>query len=112
MAENENNFENNVENISDSTESVSVSGKAEEKKSVKKTEPKKKAGAGQKLSRWFREMRSELKKVVWPTPKATVSNSGIVIGMILIVGIFVWVFDWLMKTGVWWVIGKFGQTGI
>ena len=28
--------------------------------------------------RWFREMRSELKKVVWPTPEKVAKNTGTV----------------------------------
>ena len=29
--------------------------------------------------RWFREMKSELKKVVWPNKKTVVKNTGIVL---------------------------------
>lgn len=46
-----------------------------------------------RLGRWFREMRSELKKVVWPTKKQILKNTIIVLVCVLIVGIFVWVFD-------------------
>ncbi len=58
---------------------------AEEKK-VKK-EQKKDRG------RWFREMRSELKKVVWPTPKKVTQNTGTVIAYSVVFGACVWVFD-------------------
>ena len=40
---------------------------------------------GTGLSRWFREMKSELKKVVWPSGKQLVNNT--------IVGIIVCLFD-------------------
>ena len=46
--------------------------------------------------RWFREMRSELKKVSWPTGKATLKNVGTVILCVLIVGVVIWLFDWLI----------------
>ena len=46
-----------------------------------------------RLGRWFREMRSELKKVVWPTKKQMFKNTVIVLVSVLVVGIFVWVFD-------------------
>jgi preprotein translocase subunit SecE len=49
--------------------------------------------AGQRIKRWFREMRSELKKVVWPTKSQMVNNVIIVLICCLIVGIFIWVFD-------------------
>lgn len=49
--------------------------------------------AGQRIKRWFREMRSELKKVVWPTKSQMINNVIIVLICCLIVGIFIWVFD-------------------
>ena len=33
------------------------------------------ARTGKRLSRWFREMKSELKKVVWPTKSQMVNNT-------------------------------------
>ena len=55
---------------------------AEEKKTVKKDR-----------GRWFREMRSELKKVVWPTPMKVAANTATVILYSAIVGACIWVFD-------------------
>ena len=43
--------------------------------------------------KWFREMRSELKKAVWPDGKTTAKNTGTVILCSLGVGVFIWVFD-------------------
>ena len=43
--------------------------------------------------RWFREMRSELKKVVWPTPEKVAKNTGTVILYSALVGVCIWVFD-------------------
>ena len=43
--------------------------------------------------RWFREMKSELKKVIWPTPKKVVKNTGIVIMYTALIGACIWVFD-------------------
>ena len=48
---------------------------------------------GSRIARWFREMKSELKKVVWPTKSQMVNNTVIVLVCVLIVGIFIWVFD-------------------
>ena len=50
--------------------------------------------------RWFREMRSELKKVVWPTWKQVLNNSWVVIVMVLIVGVIIGVFDFLAGQGI------------
>ena len=46
-----------------------------------------------RIKKWFREMRSELKKVVWPTGKQVVNNVLITLACVLVVGIFIWVFD-------------------
>ena len=48
---------------------------------------------GRAISKWFREMKSELKKVVWPTKSQMINNTVIVLVSVLIVGIFIWVFD-------------------
>ena len=57
--------------------------------------------------KWFREMRSELKKVVWPTGKETVKNTGTVLLCSLIVGAFIWIFDAVALQAVKALIGLF-----
>ncbi len=51
--------------------------------------------AGARISKWFREMRSELKKVVWPTLKQVRNNTGIVIAAVILVGAIIAAFDWV-----------------
>ena len=43
--------------------------------------------------RWFREMRSELKKVVWPTPKQTVNNTLVSLSVMVVAAIVIWGID-------------------
>ena len=43
--------------------------------------------------KWFREMKSELKKVVWPTGKTTFKNTLTVLLCSACVGAFIWIFD-------------------
>ena len=52
------------------------------------------------ICRYFRELRSELKKVVWPTPKQVVKNTLIVLASVLVVGIFIWIFDFVASNGI------------
>jgi preprotein translocase subunit SecE len=47
------------------------------------------------ICKYFRELRSELKKVVWPTPKQVLKNALIVIGCVVCVGVFIWLFDFV-----------------
>ena len=52
------------------------------------------------ICRYFRELRSELKKVVWPTYQQVLKNAAIVVGCVLVVGIFIWVFDFVAQIGI------------
>jgi preprotein translocase subunit SecE len=51
------------------------------------------------ICRYFRELRSELKKVVWSTPKQVLKSTLIVIACVLVVGVFIWVFDFVATVG-------------
>ena len=57
--------------------------------------------------KWFREMRSELKKVVWPDGKTTAKNTGTEILCSLGVGVFIWVFDAVAVLAVNTLVGLF-----
>ena len=57
--------------------------------------------------RWFREMKSELKKVVWPSGKETAKNTGTVLLCSLVVGAFIWIFDAVAVLAVNTLIGLF-----
>ena len=57
--------------------------------------------------KWFREMKSELKKVVWPSGKETMKNTGTVLLCSLVVGAFIWIFDAVAVLAVNTLIGLF-----
>ena len=42
---------------------------------------------GKRLSRWFREMKSELKKVVWPSKEDTKTNTIVVLVTVAIAAV-------------------------
>ena len=58
---------------------------------VKKEETK--PGLFKRIGKWFREMKSELKKVVWPTRKTIVHNSLIALGVMAVSAVVLWGFD-------------------
>ena len=58
--------------------------------------------------RWFREMKSELKKVVWPAPKKTLKDTGTVLLFSLVVGVCIWVFDYAAVSAVRLLLGLAG----
>ena len=85
-----------------STAPVKVSTNA-----VKKNEGK--LPFGKRVAKWFREMRSEARKVIWPTPKQTLNNTIIVIVCCIIVGICIWLFDWLASSVISALLALFGK---
>lgn len=66
-----------------------------EKKSEKKSEKTSKSSTKDtkkqpnKVAKYFKDLRSEFKKVVWPTKKQIFNNTGVVLVTITILGLFV-----------------------
>ena len=48
---------------------------------------------GKRISKWFREMRSELKKVVWPTRKELYKYTIVVLAVCAFFALFFWLLD-------------------
>ena len=62
---------------------------------VKKDDAK--PGFFKRIGKWFREMKSELKKVIWPTRKTLVKNTLIAVGVMVAAAIVIWGFDELAQ---------------
>ena len=58
--------------------------------------------------RWFREMKSELKKVVWPNKKTVIKNTGTVLLCSAVIGAFIWAFDFVAVSAVQMILNVFG----
>jgi preprotein translocase subunit SecE len=56
---------------------------------------------GKSIAKFFRDIKSEIKKIVWPTPKTTFKNMGLVLLSMLIVGLAVFGID----AGLGWLLG-------
>ena len=52
------------------------------------------------VTKYFRELRSELKKVVWPSSAQVGKNTAIVAGCVFVVGVFIWLFDLFANIGI------------
>lgn len=72
---------------------------AEERRD-KKPDKEKKNNFLNGVSHSFRELRGEFKKVVWPSKKQILNNTGIVIIVMIISGIAIGALDFLLKLGV------------
>ncbi len=68
------------------------------------TAPKKKSG--NKFFRFFKEVKSEMKKVVWPSRKQVIKNTLIVIAAVILIGIVIWVLDIVFQFGLSKIIAR------
>lgn len=51
------------------------------------------AAWGQRVARFFREVRAELRKVIWPSRAEVTTYTGVVIVSVFIVSALIWVVD-------------------
>jgi len=64
---------------------------------------KKEADVKKSKSNFFKEMKSELKKVVWPTKKELINNTSAVIAFVVIIAIIVFILDFCFD-----LVNKYG----
>ena len=77
-------------------------------KKAKDAKKKKDAKKPNRVLKWFKDLRGELKKVTWPSVKSVIKNVGVVIACVLIVGVCIWAFDWLARAVVDALLQLFG----
>ena len=67
---------------------------------------KKKPSVFARIKNWFIDMKAELKRVVWPSFKKIRSNTLIVLIFVLVIGVLIWVLDFLFKFGTSWIFNR------
>ncbi|MEG1108877.1 MAG: preprotein translocase subunit SecE [Oscillospiraceae bacterium] len=67
---------------------------------VKKPDPKEKKNFFGRVAQWFRDLKSELKKVVWPTKEQTINNTIVALVVMAFSAVLLWGFDSLAQAGV------------
>ena len=84
---------------------------ADEKKTVnkedtsKKTNPVKKVGnffvkIGKAIAKFFKDLKGETKKIVWPGRHMVLKSTGIVLAAILVIGAGIWILDFAVSGAV------------
>lgn len=81
--------------------------KVDQAQKDKKSDKNAKPGIFARAGKWLRDMKSELKKVQWPTRKQTVNNTLIVIACVVVVGICIALFDFVAGEAIRLLIGAF-----
>jgi len=64
--------------------------------------------SGNRVAAWFRGLRSELRKVTWPTRKQVINNTWVALVVMVVCAIAVWGFDFVAQLIVRTVINLFG----
>ena len=59
-----------------------------------------------KIIKFFKEVKSEMKKVVWPSKKQLVNNTLIVIAVVVLVGVVIAIFDAIFQFGLFKLLLK------
>ena len=54
----------------------------------------------EKIKKWFREMKAELKKVVWPSKSTVIKNTTVALAVMAVAAIAIWGFDQIAQLGV------------
>lgn len=68
---------------------------------------KEKRNIFKRIAAFFKEVRIEaFKRIIWPSPKQVLNNTIVVIVTVLVVGIFVWLLDFLFFNGLDFALNK------
>ena len=72
---------------------------AEKEASVKKADKSAKDKSAKKKSGFFRSLKAEFKKIVWPDKETTVKETTAVVVVTVILGAIIALLDFVIKTG-------------
>ena len=79
-------------------EEASETSKTEKK--VKKSSKFSPKNVGKSIARFFKDLRGETKKIVWPTRQMILKSTGIVLAAILVIGAGIWIIDFALAGAV------------
>ncbi|MBQ8027035.1 MAG: preprotein translocase subunit SecE [Clostridia bacterium] len=86
---------------SEAAKKVADAEKASKKKSAKNDgKPNIFVRAAKAVAKFFKDLKGENKKIVWPNAKTVLKNTGIVLAVVLLVGVAIWLVDWGLSTGI------------
>ena len=76
-----------------------IDSKKKDEKPAKTSKPskpaKEKKNIFKRIFHFFKDLKSEFKKIVWPSKKQIINNTAVVISVMLIVGICIWIIDYV-----------------
>lgn len=83
----------------DKKKAVAKENTSKAAKTVKKAKfsPK---NIGKAIARFFKDLRGETKKIVWPTGKMVIKSTGIVLAAVIVIGAGIWLIDFALAGAV------------
>lgn len=46
-----------------------------------------------RVKKYYKDTINELKKIIWPNKEQLINNTAAVIGLVVVIGVFIWIFD-------------------
>lgn len=77
-----------------------TSAEKSEKKANKKPSKFSPKNIGKAIARFFKDLKGETKKIVWPGRQMVIKSTGVVLASILIVGAGIWIIDYAISGAV------------
>lgn len=84
---------------SEAAKKVADAEKASKKSAKKDGNPNVFVRIAKAIAKFFKDLKGENKKIVWPNGKTVLKNTGIVLIVVLVVGVPIWLFDWGASEG-------------
>ena len=53
--------------------------------------------AGAAIKRWFKDLKGEIHKIVWPSRQMVLKSTGVVLAAIIVIGAGIWIIDFAIK---------------
>ena len=102
MADKENMAAENSEVVKAETEESKAAAKVAKaaKASKKSDRPGALSRAGQSIKRYFKDVRGETKKIVWPDAKTVLKSTGVVLLVVAVVSLIIWGIDTGLSAGI------------
>ena len=86
--------------VTDAEVATKKAKKADNKKAKKAPSKFSPKNIGKGIVRFFKDLRGETKKIVWPDAKMVVKSTGVVLATVLILGTGVWILDFAVSGGI------------
>ncbi|HEX2946326.1 MAG TPA: preprotein translocase subunit SecE [Clostridia bacterium] len=64
------------------------------------------AAFGKRIVKFTKDIRTELKKVIWPTRAQLINNTVSVLGICLVIGVVIWASDTVLGKVIEWTLNR------